>query len=91
MESSLDQALDNALIAPEIDGVCVIDSNGFCIASKGTLSSEGSAVYKQILMAATRMDRTSGHPTITLTTESGEKIFIQEQNGVVVALNIKGN
>ncbi|CAJ0577643.1 unnamed protein product, partial [Mesorhabditis spiculigera] len=92
MEGQLEKAIDKALHLPEIDGVCVIDCRGFCIAARGTLSSEGSAIYKQILAAAIKMDHDeSEFPTVTLTTESGDKIFIQEQSDVIVALNIKGN
>ncbi|KAL6727609.1 hypothetical protein Aduo_009472 [Ancylostoma duodenale] len=73
MESKLEKKVDHLMTLPGVTGVCVADSNGLALSSRGSLKAEVAPVGSQLLTLCSQLEPSSPvPPQVTLLSDHGK-------------------
>ncbi|EYC18567.1 hypothetical protein Y032_0027g1590 [Ancylostoma ceylanicum] len=73
MEAKLEKKVDHLMTLPGITGVCVADSNGLALSSRGSLKADAAPVGSQLLTLCSQIEPSSPvPPQVTLLGDHGK-------------------
>ncbi|KAK6741024.1 hypothetical protein RB195_009089 [Necator americanus] len=87
MESMMEKKVDHLMTLPGINGVCIADSNGLSLSSRGSLKAEFAPLGSQLLNLCSQLEPSSSIPPQVTLLSDHSKVTFSKHEDLIMALH----